>query len=74
MGRASHSCGWPSHPRAAARGDLVRPGQPRSRPSWHHAFVTGFNTIALASVGVATVDSVAGYALARSRDFVSVGG
>ena len=30
----------------------------------HHAFVTGFNTVALVSV------AVAGYALVRSRDFV----
>jgi hypothetical protein len=36
----------------------------------HHAFVTGFNTIALVSVAVAAVGSVAGYALVRSRDFV----
>ena len=28
----------------------------------HHAFVTGFNTIALVSVAVAAVGSVAGYA------------
>jgi hypothetical protein len=27
----------------------------------HHAFVTGFNTIALVSVAVAAVGSVAGY-------------
>jgi hypothetical protein len=40
----------------------------------HHAFVTGFNTIALVSVAVAAVGSVAGYALVRSRDFVGVGG
>jgi hypothetical protein len=40
----------------------------------HHAFVTGFNTIALVSVAVAAVGSVAGYALVRSRDFVAVGG
>jgi hypothetical protein len=39
----------------------------------HHAFVTGFNTIALVSVAVAAVGSVAGYALVRPRDFV-VGG
>ncbi|MFY9579247.1 MAG: hypothetical protein WAQ33_07970, partial [Gaiellaceae bacterium] len=38
----------------------------------HHAFVTGFNTIALVSVAVAAVGSVAGYALVRSRDFVVV--
>jgi hypothetical protein len=36
----------------------------------HHAFVTGFNTIALVSVAVAAVGSVAGYALVRSQDFV----
>jgi hypothetical protein len=29
----------------------------------HHAFVTGFNTIALVSVAVAAVGCVAGYAL-----------
>jgi hypothetical protein len=40
----------------------------------HHAFVTGFNTIALVSVAVAAVGSVAGYALVRSRDFVGSGG
>ena len=34
----------------------------------HHAFVTGFNIIALVSVAVAAV--VAGYVLVRSRDFV----
>jgi hypothetical protein len=39
----------------------------------HHAFVTGFNTIALVSVAVAAVGSVAGYALVRSRDFVAGG-
>jgi hypothetical protein len=39
----------------------------------HHAFVTGFNTIALVSVAVAAVGSVAGYALVRSRDFVGGG-
>jgi hypothetical protein len=38
----------------------------------HHAFVTGFNTIALVSVAVAALGSVAGYALVRSRDFVAV--
>jgi hypothetical protein len=37
----------------------------------HHAFVTGFNTVALVSVAVAAVGSVAGYALVRSRDFVA---
>jgi hypothetical protein len=36
----------------------------------HHAFVTGFNTIAMVSVVVAAVGCVAGYALVRSRDFV----
>jgi hypothetical protein len=36
--------------------------------------VTGFNTIALVSVAVAAVGSVAGYALVRSRDFVAGGG
>jgi hypothetical protein len=40
----------------------------------HHAFVTGFNTIALVSVAVAAVGSVAGYALVRPRDFVAAGG
>jgi hypothetical protein len=40
----------------------------------HHAFVTGFNTIALVSVAVAAVGAVAGYALVRSRDFVAGGG
>ena len=40
----------------------------------HHAFVTGFNTIALVSVAVAAVGSVAGDALVRSRDFVAAGG
>jgi len=40
----------------------------------HHAFVRGFNTIALVSVAVAAVGSVAGYALVRSRDFVAGGG
>jgi EmrB/QacA subfamily drug resistance transporter len=40
----------------------------------HHAFVTGFNTIAMVSVAVAAVGSVAGYALVRSRDFVTGGG
>jgi len=34
----------------------------------------GFNTIALVSVAVAAVGSVAGYALVRSRDFVAAGG
>ena len=40
----------------------------------HHAFVTGFNTVALVSVAVAAVGCVAGYALVRSRDFVGGGG
>jgi hypothetical protein len=35
--------------------------------------VTGFNTIAMVTVAVAAVGSVAGYALVRSRDFVGVG-
>ena len=39
----------------------------------HHAFITGFNTIALVGVAVAAVGSVAGYALVRSRDFVGPG-
>jgi hypothetical protein len=39
----------------------------------HHAFVSGFNTIAMVTVAVAAVGSVAGYALVRSRDFVGVG-
>ena len=39
----------------------------------HHAFVTGFNTIALVSVAVAAVGAVAAYALVRSRDFVTGG-
>ena len=36
----------------------------------HHAFVTGFNTIAMVGVVVAAVGAVAGYALVRPRDFV----
>jgi hypothetical protein len=40
----------------------------------HHAFVTGFNAIALVSVAVAALGSVAGYALVRSRDFVAASG
>jgi EmrB/QacA subfamily drug resistance transporter len=36
----------------------------------HHAFVTGFNTIALVGVVVAAVGSVAAYALVRGSDFV----
>ena len=39
----------------------------------HHAFVTGFDTIALVGVAVAAAGSVAGYALVRSRDFVAAG-
>jgi len=39
----------------------------------HHAFVTGFNTIALVSVAVAAVGCVAGYELVRPRDFVASG-
>jgi hypothetical protein len=39
----------------------------------HHAFVTGFNTIAVVSVAVAAAGCVAGYALVRSRDFVTGG-
>jgi hypothetical protein len=35
--------------------------------------VTGFNTIALVSVAVAAVGTVAAYALVRSRDFVTGG-
>ena len=40
----------------------------------YDAFVTGFNTIALVSVALAAVGSVAGYGLVRAQDFVSVGG
>jgi hypothetical protein len=40
----------------------------------HHAFVTSFNTIALVSVVIAALGSVAGYALVRPRDFVASGG
>jgi EmrB/QacA subfamily drug resistance transporter len=36
----------------------------------HHAFVTGFNTIAMVSVAVAAIGAVAGYVLVRPRDFV----
>ena len=39
----------------------------------HHAFVTGFNTIALVSVAVAALGAVAAYALVRPRDFVGAG-
>jgi hypothetical protein len=37
----------------------------------HHAFITGFNTIALVGVAVALIGSFAGYALVRQRDFVA---
>jgi hypothetical protein len=40
----------------------------------HHAFVTGFNTIAMVSVTVAAVGAIAGYALVRPRDFVTGAG
>src|SRR5947209_3335719 len=40
----------------------------------HHAFVTGFNTIAMVSVAVAALGSVAWYALVRSRDSVGAPG
>jgi hypothetical protein len=61
--------------RAVASGATRRALQavPPVRPR-HHAFVTGFNTIALVSVAVAAVGSVAGYALVRSRDFVAGSG
>jgi EmrB/QacA subfamily drug resistance transporter len=36
----------------------------------HHAFVTGFNTIAMVAFALAAVGSAAGYVLVRSRDFV----
>jgi hypothetical protein len=39
----------------------------------HHAFMTGFNTIAMMSVAVAAMGAAAGYALLRSRDFVDSG-
>jgi hypothetical protein len=39
----------------------------------HHAFMSGFNTIALVSVIVAALGAVAGYALVRSREFVTAG-
>jgi hypothetical protein len=39
----------------------------------HHAFVTGFNTIAMVSVAVAAVGSLAGYVLVRPQDFVAAG-
>jgi hypothetical protein len=52
----------------------VPPGdQAKLAHAAHHAFVTGFNTIAMVSVAVAAVGAVAGYALVRQRDFV-VGG
>src|SRR5262249_26959311 len=37
----------------------------------HHAFVTGFNTIALVSVAVAAVGALAGYALVPPRGLVT---
>jgi EmrB/QacA subfamily drug resistance transporter len=37
----------------------------------HHAFVTGFNTIALVGVAIAAVGSVAAFALVRGSDFVA---
>ena len=40
----------------------------------HHAFIAGFNTIVLVALAVAVVGSIAGYALVRSRDFVTAGG
>jgi EmrB/QacA subfamily drug resistance transporter len=40
----------------------------------HHAFVMGFNTIALMSVAVAAVGAISGYALVRPRDFVTSAG
>jgi EmrB/QacA subfamily drug resistance transporter len=49
----------------AARQHLAR--------SAHHAFITGFNTIVLVAMSIAIVGSLAGYALVRSRDFVSSG-
>jgi hypothetical protein len=67
-------------PRAVASGGTGRALQlvpPADRDkvvnAAHHAFVTGFNTIAMVSVGVAAVGSVAGYALVRPRDFVTAG-
>ena len=47
--------------------------QDRVADAAHHAFVTGFNTIAMVSVVVAALGAVAGYALIRSRDFVGGG-
>jgi Major Facilitator Superfamily len=44
--------------------------QARVADAAHHAFITGFNTIAMVTVAVAAVGCVAGYALVRSRDFV----
>src|SRR4029453_8367512 len=71
-------------PRGFAGCGQVGPGAPcrRCRPPtatrWgapaDHAFVTGFNAIALVSVAVAALGSVAGYALVRSRDFVAASG
>ena len=49
-------------------------GRDKVADAAHHAFVTGFNTTALVSVALAAVGSVAGYALVRSRDFVTAGG
>jgi EmrB/QacA subfamily drug resistance transporter len=49
----------------AARGSLT--------DAAHHAFVTGFNTIAMVTFALAAIGSVAGYALVRSRDFVVPG-
>jgi EmrB/QacA subfamily drug resistance transporter len=37
----------------------------------HQAFVSGFNTVALVAMAVATLGSLAGYALVRGRDFVT---
>ena len=60
------------------RGPWRQAGPPADRAkvvaAAYDAFVTGFNTIALVSVAVAAVGSVAGYGLVRSQDFVSVGG
>src|SRR5262249_37752891 len=64
--------------RQAGLGTPYRRGPPTDRDkavhAAHDAFVTGFNTIALVSVAVAAVGSVAGYALVRPRDFVAGGG
>jgi EmrB/QacA subfamily drug resistance transporter len=74
---SSHS---PELARAVASGGIGRGLQAASpaehatlSAAAHHAFVTGFNTIAMVSVAVAAVGSVAGYALVRSRDFVASG-